>query len=302
MGGSLNYITGHSLGGSAATLYTALGAPGKLVTFGSAPTALLEYSKAENTYVKGKFNIEKGVWEERDAEYIWVLEKNKYMGRREQAVAGEAPAWKPDSVVGEVGGIRFFHKFDPVPGFYYNGGGYGHQVSTGVILYDTSGECMGRTPIAAFLCTDFKVQLGMEFAPVVNYYSYTNAFNPVPCAEVALGHYAKYVEDTVANIDTRDWKEKWVPHETLEKCAYSYLASVEAYAELWFYSQLIGQAYNRDHLFWLSFYGMWGLWWIHSSYPGYMDIGFSAPTLSADPPVFDGASALDIGLEKTYGN
>merc|ERR1712139_672229 len=55
-GYSLSHVTGHSLGGAAATIYEALYDTGGLVTFGAPPTGLPDYDPAK-TFLKGEFKI-----------------------------------------------------------------------------------------------------------------------------------------------------------------------------------------------------------------------------------------------------
>merc|ERR1711998_277556 len=151
-----------------------------------------------------------------------------------------------------------------------NGGSYSHLPLTAVLHYDTMGVCAARGPIlTTYLCTQQGVQVNTEMAPYSNYYSYTNAVNPFPCAEAAVGAAYSWMEDTVTDIDLSDAPPSWVPYETLEACSYQYLASVEAYGEYWFKSYLWSQNEERDVLFTAIFFAMWGLNWIHSTYPFY---------------------------------
>jgi len=282
---SIDYITGHSLGGAAATLFKLFAtdafdivSTSELVTFGAPPTS--PYGKVK---LKGQYSIDK------DMLYDTVTPSGTF---------------KTD-----VEGIRFFHKFDPVAGFYFNFGMWTHAVSDAYMVYDTEavGKCGAPTfangdssydyadydaaydyatepelaKLKSFLCTSYGVEPKTWKSPA-SYYSYTNAMNPAPCGEASLAFVYAYL-DSFPELTMPPEKPVWTPMESYDQCAESYLATIDAYAITYFTSSLMtmNEAYDidltaplvdilsYDPTFILWFYGVWGLWWIHSAYPNY---------------------------------
>merc|ERR1712167_529416 len=219
---------------------------------------------------------------------------------------GCAATWHPATVIGYVTGTRIFHKFDPIPGFYMNGLIYNHQLTSPAMVYDTEGGCTSTPftekddsigPIGnlhTFLCTKYGVKTNKWSAPV-NYYSYTNSMNPAPCAEAAVASAMQYLKQTTT-IDFSDVEEafKWTPYESMEQCVYTYMATVEAYGKTYLTSALTGQNEIRDIDFWLSFYTMWGLWWIHSAYPNYPIGEAESSSLTYAAPTFSKSDTIDL--------
>jgi len=273
-----NYITGHSLGGAAATLFSLLTNSGALVTFGAPPMTITDYT--QDTLLKGEYVLGADLWNP-DAIPETKILKNKETGAP-MLVETSSKAWKPlkwsgpfDLPNGLIPGTRYFHKFDPVPGYYFNPGGWDHVVSSAIMLYDSDDACTeptfafgqhasgddfeGISALYSHLCTDAEIKTNTWSAPSA-YYSYSNAVNPAPCAEAAAGAALEYIATTTSITVPTDGY--WVPQESFETCAYTYMATIEAYAATWFYSALLGQEgiEQREPYFWLAFYTMWGLW------------------------------------------
>jgi len=272
--GNLGHVTGHSLGGAAATIFASTGAApnAALTTFGAPPTLMSTYDQMK-TNLKGKYDIMENQFKK----------VNKGMDN----------SWQPAVVTTSVTGTRYFHKFDPVPGYYFNGLVWDHGVSSSTLLYDVEGDCNSKgsfnpgydyldtrgspaRPIAGIgklhthLCTKSGVQVHGWQVPRGNdnYYSYTNAINPFPCAEAAGSHVMNYL-DQATNVNVLKTALKWTPYEGVEQCVASYLATIDAYLTTYFSSALTGQKNKQNALFYITFYTMWGLWWIHASYPNY---------------------------------
>merc|ERR1712139_662427 len=296
-GYSLSHVTGHSLGGAAATIYEALYDTGGLVTFGAPPTALPDYDK-DKTFLKGEFNIKINDYETYNYKSLSLVDTGEEL-KIEGAAVG------PSNPEGMVDGTRYFHKFDPVPGFYQNSMIWGHQVTKGggaisgaIMLYDTEdAACTGGSFSAksnyaggdlsnlySHLCTGSGVATNSWEADD-DYYSYTNMFNPAPCAEAAAGWTVVYLQ--VTGVDVSDVDGIWVPHESALQCTQTFIATLEAYSATDFTSALWGQTdiEQRNPLFWLSFFSMWAIWSVHSSYPNY-DLEDFGGSLSYEEPDF----------------
>jgi len=281
------YITGHSLGGAAATLFSVLGpaTSGALVTFGAPPTG-----PHADFGVKGEYDL-----------------KSDELG----PFSGTIPS------VPTIAGTRYFHKFDPVPGFYFNYGMWAHKLQTALMVYDTDDDCSatsfsytqaplpGLDQLKSFLCTSYGVKPMTWSAPAA-YFSYTNALNPAPCAESSFSFVYDYL-DSLPEMTMGGSKPIWTPLETFDSCASSYIATIDAYAMTYFTSALmeINPAFDlsagNDPTFFLWFYGVWGLWWIHSSYPNYPDAETSGAS-SDYGPVNPGADPVVALAEQVYEN
>merc|ERR1719473_640342 len=277
----LSFVTGHSIGGAAATLWKqSVGGSEALSTFGAPPTALATYSKADNTYLKGQYDLKSQSWVATDQGYLLDVFLHEGLEQVDNA------AWKPQAKPQPVQGTRYFHKFDPIPGYYFNTGKYSHSVLSAYLHYDTSGCRYSSTFYGRFLCTQQEVTTNTEQAPNFMYYSYTNAVNPFPCAEAAIGNAYKWIADTTA-IDLSEMPTTWVPWDTPEACAYQYLATAEAYGEYYAKSYLWSQNEDRSPMLIAMFFSMWGVFWVHSAYPYYPGSGrptsMSFPSFSATP-------------------
>merc|ERR1712139_458174 len=142
------------------------------------------------------------------------------------------------------------------------------------------------TALYSHLCTDSDVETNSWSAPD-DYYSYTNFFNPAPCAEATAGWTVEYLQAT-SGIDFTDVLDAiWVPHESALQCTQTFIATLEAYSATYFTSALWGQTdiEQRNPLFWLSFFSMWAIWSVHSSYPNY-DLEDFGGSLSYEEPDF----------------
>jgi len=262
------FITGHSLGGAAASLYKAATSfAAELVTFG-APPLFLDYDPA-STKLKGEYEVDGG--------YL-VSETTT-----------------PASVVSlPLAGTRYFHKFDPVPGYYFSsaGGLWDHAIKDSYMLYDTLDEdCVGGVftydptaytmadydptyvamnsasdkygktirKLKKFLCDSYSVKTNNWETSIENYYSYSNALTVFPCQETVFGA----VMMIFGSVNG------WTPYETIGECTATYVATVKAYGKTFSASGLKTQWTDRKNQYWLMMYSMWGLFWIHSTYPNY---------------------------------
>merc|ERR1712146_356794 len=101
------------------------------------------------------------------------------------------------------------------------------------------------------------------------YFSYTNAFNPLPCVEVLIWYaYDMYPISPTTPATVVPWK----PEESLVACMESYVGSISAYFGIYLASDLEeirGDATERDATDVGIFYSAWGLMWIHSAYAMY---------------------------------
>jgi hypothetical protein len=184
------FITGHSLGGAAATLFTqtktAFMDPStrtvadtypRLVTFGSAPTSYIgigpstDHPDVEILCVDPaspgcvstgdkKFNPVTG---KVDDKYILSITGwSDYLGLGLQDVCGKAP---PQSV-------RFFHKFDPVPSIGMWGGSFQHAIVNPIMVWETpSSDCSLQDFDASckINADDSKTYMGADVDGIVSY-------------------------------------------------------------------------------------------------------------------------------------
>merc|ERR1712146_634917 len=121
-----------------------------------------------------------------------------------------------------------------------------------------------------YLCTESDIETKshtFECADGMDYYSYTNMINPMPCAEILISAgYEMY--PTSVQIPVSPWK----PVESFNSCMESYIGSISAYFGIYMASDLVdlrGNELERDPLDVGIFYAAWGLMWIHSSYANY---------------------------------
>jgi len=261
------YITGHSLGGAAASLFkAATGFAGNLVTFGT-PPLFLDYVPGK-TELKGEYAV--------DGDYF----------KGANPMPG-SPVSLPQT------GVRYFHKFDPVPGYYFSsaGGLWNHATSVSYMLYDTLDEgCSGGNfdydpttymmvdydpsyvatnavpdkyakdvDLKSFLCSVYDVKPNNWKTTVTNYYSYSNALTYFPCQETIVSS----VMQTLGKV------AGWTPYESIGECASTYTATVKAYGKIFAASGLSSQWTDRKDSYYIMMYSLWGLFWIHSTYPNY---------------------------------
>merc|ERR1719231_124824 len=215
------YVTGHSLGGSAASLYASLGvSPGAyLVTFGSSPMypkTSFESSGYPRTPVGSK----------------WVNMVDLTSTENSAGVTFSYPFQVyPDSV-------RFFHKFDPISSDLLWGSQWVHAATTAYLLSDYPGceeAPEGTAPIDelySFVCDDYDVQQASQaFSswPGAMYYSYFKMMNPFPCAEVLVGETYIYLENGSKGSMKWQGPRPFVPFENLENCVESFAGTLDAY-------------------------------------------------------------------------
>jgi hypothetical protein len=314
----VSWITGHSLGGAAATIYKMVGGEGDLVTFGAPPTAPMEYDPALVKYEMDFPDIE--------------------------PIYGST---LPSSVISSgnpITGTRYFHKFDPVPGFYFNVLYWKHQISDAYMLYDTTGTCsyggletlsspvgplattttgpgVGKYDFDAdeddldfseksllasslyeFLCTEYSVKPNAYHftgTAAEKYFSYTNAASPVPCVEALAGQVWVFLQSlpTISTAPTG----LWFPNETFEACSESYGATMSAYTMTFVSAALFSENVLYDSDTTLSemqtlelvlYWAMWGLFWVHSTYPNYI--------LAGDPKINMGSQTYDGYMTGDY--
>merc|ERR1719453_660341 len=290
----ISWVTGHSLGGAAATLYqmvvdsTYTGKKPTLVTFGALPTELISTAGATSMN--------------------WPCSNAQFEA---DGCAGTSTTFVPASV-GEVTGLRYFHKFDPAAGFYNSMMLLKHEVSSAYMLYDTEDNCPYIAPsvttymmgtldgtmskedyeadtdglasaemaslgkLHKFLCSNYGVTTNGVFVDS-DYYSYTTAFDPMPCKEALLSMAWAYVSTLPGVSYSSMPSEMWLPHETFQQCSETWFATVEAYTLTYVASALFEQnpAYQfnnpeADLMSIVMFYALFGIFWIHSSYPNYI--------------------------------
>merc|ERR1719231_1331024 len=224
------YVTGHSLGGSAASLYASLGvSPGAfLVTFGSSPMFPKTAFETKRSPVGSK----------------WVNMVDLTSTENTKSVT----FYYPFQVY--PASVRFFHKFDPIPSDLLWGSQWVHAATTAYLLSDypgCDGEMKGSAPaglrgrnkragdlskLYSFVCDDYDVQQASQpFSSWTGamYYSYFNMINPFPCAEVLVGE--TYLMMEMADKYAFSWHgpRPFVPYEKLEQCVESFAGTMDAY-------------------------------------------------------------------------
>merc|ERR1711988_1756180 len=145
--------------------------------------------------------------------------------------------------------------------------------------YDTDKDDLGdddkskvEFDLRRFLCTNYGVATNVASAES-SYYSYTTVMDPVPCKEALISMTWAYIESLPYVPSSAMPAEMWLPGETFLECSADWLATVEAYGMTYFSSQLFQENpifEDVDLFFFLMFYGVFGLFWIHSSYPNYI--------------------------------
>jgi len=319
----VSWVTGHSLGGAAATLYqmvvdsTITGKKPTLVTFGALPTELISTAGATSMN--------------------WPCSNAQFEA---DGCAGTSTTFVPASV-GEVTGLRYFHKFDPAAGFYNSMMLLKHEVSSAYMLYDTEDNCPYIAPsvttymmgtldgtmskedyeadtdglasaemaslgkLHKFLCSNYGVTTNGVFVDS-DYYSYTTAFDPMPCKEALLSMTWAYVS-SLPGVSYSMTSDMWLPHETFQQCSETWFATVEAYSLTYLASALFEEnpAYQfnnpeSDIVSLFMFYAFFGIFWIHSSYPNYIltDVpgygnGYGPDGFAYDTPLYYTAGSGD---------
>merc|ERR1719375_306640 len=298
--GKTAYITGHSLGGSAATLYAQLqmgspiptiGTETFLVTFGAPATASRECLAGECPKLKY-------FWGSRGVNAIKgdakMMQKIASIGLDTMFSApskcmGFADKVAPGQVSFIPGSMRFMHKFDPIPSIGFGFGRWSHMTEYAMVLFDMPGcksvfpQCSDGLvastspyPIGAgnklegYLC-DMGVQASAKmFMCAPEYYSYTNMMNPFPCVETILAQTYLYDSTSYAG-----WAP-FIPFENVVECTTSYVATVEAYFLTYLASDIesvrnpLGNINSgEDALMLLGFYAAWGVFYVHQTYPNY---------------------------------
>jgi hypothetical protein len=254
------YVTGHSLGGSAASLYADLGVSpgGFLVTFGSSPMFPKTAFTTKRTPV-GK---------------MWISMTDLKSTTNTKGVTFSYPFQVyPDSV-------RFFHKFDPISSDLLWASQWVHSASTAYLLSDYPG-CEdapdGMAPktiptLYSFVCDDYNVtQASQAFSEWTGamYYSYFNMMNPFPCAEVVVAETFLMMKAT--------WMgpPPFVPYESLEMCADSFVGTMDAYFLTFLGANMMvfrdfDVEDQGDVIQAALYYANFGLSYVHSTYPFYV--------------------------------
>jgi hypothetical protein len=223
------FITGHSLGGNAATLYAKSKAAWsdstacptckypRLVTFGAPPNVFrgkftegligcaagMSESSAGATFLGDSTYCDGGsLTEDGYAEYA------EYLGGVGNFCSGSNPQ-----------SVRFFHKFDPVPSQAMWKGQFAHGLEHAMMIYDMPGSSCGdittcdissatldqgesdfglssqKAMIKDYLCDKWSVEAKAFYTSCYDEItSYMSLFNPWPCGEI---------------IFHRIWQEEW---------------------------------------------------------------------------------------------
>jgi hypothetical protein len=297
--GKVSYITGHSLGGSAATLYSQLqmGSPIPtighetfLVTFGAPATASREC-------LSGTCPDLKYYWGSKSTSVIKgdaaMMQKISQIGldsmySTPSKCLGFANKVAPGQVAFIPGSMRMMHKFDPVPSMGFGFGRWSHATEYAMLLFDMPGckdafpDCASRLArstsrapmggdVDSYLCDAHDVAAsGKFFMCAPEYYSYTNMMNPFPCVETIMAQ--TYLVDSSSFAG---WAP-FIPFENVVECTTSYAATVQAYFFTYLASDIESvrnplaniQDYE-DALMVLGFYAAWGVFYVHQTYPNY---------------------------------
>jgi hypothetical protein len=235
------FVTGHSLGGAAATLYakgktawtTGVTATNtfypRLVTFGAAPTSYAG-TPVESLTTGTQIPCDDTAIDANKCTSDCYVTPDAFIS----AFSGGMSTWcyysPPESV-------RFFHKFDPVPSMMMFGLSYRHELENAVVLWDAyDPSCSSYTPgcdlsskdlksgadikdlglkgtnpdlVKDWICTKTKaVPLTYATKCEDELTSYFTLLNPFPCGYVLLKTYlntftsTQLIDGTVDQIDT----------------------------------------------------------------------------------------------------
>jgi hypothetical protein len=240
------FITGHSLGGAAATLFakskscwqtggtsSAVGCPTtadnrypRLVTFGAAPTSYMGASVAQGQEIEC---MDEGLSFTGGDSDAYMLETGKYCSGGIMTKSGfsdyldcmDGNCATAGSISGYCSGanpqgLRYAHKFDPIPSIATWAGKYGHAVENLIMVWDvyestcasSSTSCplssgtlkSGKTAadlelgfygnsdayaIKDYLCAEYGIQaVAVPTGCVDKYSSYASLANPFPCGQI----------------------------------------------------------------------------------------------------------------------
>jgi hypothetical protein len=189
--------------------------------------------------------------------------------------------------------VRFFHKFDPIPSDLLWGSQWVHATETAYLLSDSAGckfspssaSSAGYNYNAAmymptlsdiytFVCADYDVSQSSQLfggKSGATYYSYFSFFNPFPCADVIIGETYKILDASL------EWygPKPFVTFESMGECTSSFTATVDAYFStfvgmfMWD-SRVIDLEDEADAVQLATYFGNFGLSYVHSTYPYYV--------------------------------
>jgi hypothetical protein len=291
----LNFITGHSLGAAAASIFHDsfdVGKQGKLVTFGAPPTAYAGGAKPAKDMkcYSAMTTVDMGSWVSFDGicqqgpEGSTVTEEGFHiaMSLIKDASYGKDPYCAQSA---GSGSLRIFHKFDPVSSSLMWGGQYRHTAETAMMVYDYwTGSCMNgksgcetgyraadnkghQSDFGKWMCGESEYTPSSVYSSCEqNEFSYANLVNPFPCSEVMIAYTYLYLD---SKGHTGGMKAPWIPSETFATCSASYIATVDIYAEYFLASDLSGILGDMDAGEAIFFYLSWGLLWVHNTYSAY---------------------------------
>jgi hypothetical protein len=294
--GKLGYITGHSLGGSAATLYSQLQLPSGIIgtethlaTFGAPATF-------NRGCLAGECPTLKYAWGSRDSNMKYdqghieqLIQSTGVLQMEEQSKCGGYAKGVAQGQLAYIpGSVRYMHKFDPVSSLGFGLTQWAHGTEFGMLLFDMPGcksafpDCASRLArstsrapmggdVDSYLCDAHDVAAsGKFFMCAPEYYSYTNMMNPFPCVETIMAQ--TYLVDSSSFAG---WAP-FIPFENVVECTTSYAATVQAYFFTYLASDIESirnplaniQDYE-DALMVLGFYAAWGVFYVHQTYPNY---------------------------------
>merc|ERR1711998_785155 len=153
-------------------------------------------------------------------------------------------------------------------------GGCGKSFSCGMsvtapsVLYPTLSE------LYTFVCDDYDVQTSSQSfgaSSGATYYSYFTFFNPFPCADVIVGETYKILSKSLAWYGPKPF----VPFETIDECATSFAGTMDAYFATFtglfmIDSRVIDLEDEGDVVQLATYFGNFGLSYVHSTYPFYV--------------------------------
>jgi hypothetical protein len=209
--------------------------------------------------------------------------------------------------------VRFFHKFDPIPSDLLWGSQWVHATEKAYLLGDTPGCSFSPSSassagynywaanymptlsdIYTFVCADYDVTQSSQLfggKTGATYYSYFTFFNPFPCADVILGETYKILSKSLSWYGPKPF----VPFETAEECVTSFTGTMDAYFATFtgmfmVDSRVIDLEDQGDMIQAMTFFGNFGLSYVHSTYPFYVlgeEYGeeMEASAALAKPPV-----------------